>query len=134
VNENKIELMRAEDAYANVLALLLVLKANPTHILRRAELKQGEVTAEPLDFIADFHLKSKRALSSVHYELLVRLVNNGTPEILPTNLKQSLGRQFIKSKMDISGDYRVLYFRAKNNQLYDRDEPQHFPEAVEELQ
>jgi len=30
--------------------------------------------------------------------------------------------------MNYDGDYRVLYYRAKNNQLMDRPEPQHFPE------
>ena len=131
MNDSKVQLARCEDTYSNALALFLALKGG-SYTPRRAELKQGEVTAEPLDYMADIQLKSKRILSPIEYAMLLRLIENETPDVLPTHLEQKLGEQFLKSKLDASGDYRVLYYRAKNARLHDtieQDRPQ-FPEEI----
>jgi hypothetical protein len=136
VSEKKWQnsLMEYEDVFNNVLALYTALKGEVRpHSLRRAELKQGEVVAEPIDFIADVEIKAKRVLSPLEYWNLLAFAEDSSKP-LPKSLQQRLGVMFLRSNLNYDGAYRVLYFRAKNNQLYDRDEPQHFPEAVEELQ
>jgi hypothetical protein len=119
-----------EDVFANVMALYNVLKSeNRPQSLRRAELKQGSVTAEPIDFIADVEIKSKRILNPTQYRLVLKYAVEDRYESVPKVLQQALGKLFLNSGMNYDGDYRVLYFRAKNNQLNDRDEPTHFPEG-----
>ena len=43
----------------------------------------------------------------------------------PSGCKKLSGRSGWRIRI---GDYRVLYFRAKNNHLQDYDQPQQFPE------
>ena len=120
-----------EDTFQNAAALYAVLKAEGTpRSPRRAELKQGEVTAEAIDFLADFELKARRVLNPMQYKLVLRYTVEDRYQSIPKGLQQDLGMIFLKSNMDSSGDYRSLYFRAKNNRLQDRDEPQHFVEEV----
>jgi hypothetical protein len=119
-----------EDVFANVMALYNVLKSeNRPQSLRRAELKQGSVIAEPIDFIADVEIKSKRILNPTQYRLVLKYAVEDRYESVPKVLQQALGKLFLNSGMNYDGDYRVLYFRAKNNQLNDREEPTHFPEG-----
>ena len=126
------ELMEYEDVYSNVLALYTVLKSEGRpQSIRRAELKQGEVTAEAIDFTADVEIKAKRLLTPTQYRLFMKFVAEEKYESVPKALKQSLGLLFLRSNMNYDGAYRVLYWRAKNNQLHDREEPAHFPEEVE---
>lgn len=123
------ELLEYEDVFSNVMALYCVLKnENRPQSIRRAELKQGEVTAEPIDFIADVEVKAKRILTPDQYRRLMSLTSQDRYNEVPPKYKQALGVLFLRSAMNYDGDYRVLYFRAKNNQLNDRDEPQHFVE------
>ena len=123
------ELLGYEDAYSNVMALYCVLKNEGRPLsIRRAELRQGEVTAEAIDFIADVEVKAKRILTVAQYQRFMRLAAQDRYNEVPPKYRQALGVLFLRSAMNYDGDYRVLYFRAKNNQLNDRDEPQHFVE------
>ena len=123
------ELLGYEDVFSNVMALYSVLKnGSRPQSIRRAELKQGEVIAEPIDFISDVEIKTKRLLNSTQYRLLMKFVADDKYDSVPKTIKQQLGLLFLRSDMNYDGAYRVLYFRAKNNQLQDRDEPMHFVE------
>ena len=126
----QVEAVTYRDAFLNVLALYSVLKGTPQQGVRRAELKQGEVIAEAIDFTADVEIKAKRTLTPLYYKVLLQLVAEGTYELFPVDLQCALGQTFLKTSMNYDGDYRVLYYRAKNNLLHDRveAEPQHFPE------
>jgi|ERR1035437_576091 hypothetical protein len=131
--QEKNTLLEAEDVFSNVLALYTVLKAEGRpQSIRRAELKQGEVTAEAIDFTADVEIKAKRILTPTQYRLFMKFAAAEKYESVPRVLKQSLGLLFLRSNLNYDGDYRVLYYRAKNNQLQDRDEPVHFVEEVEQ--
>ena len=123
------ELLGYEDVFSNVMALYSVLKnGGRPQSIRRAELKQGEVIAEPIDFISDVEIKTKRLLNSTQYRLLMKFVADDKYDSVPKTIKQQLGLLFLRSDMNYDGAYRILYFRAKNNQLQDRDEPMHFVE------
>jgi hypothetical protein len=131
--QDKNTLLEAEDVFSNVMALYTVLKSQGRpQSIRRAELKQGVVTAESIDFTADVEIKAKRILTPTQYRLFLRFAAEGKYESVPKMLRQSLGLLFLRSNLNYDGDYRVLYYRAKNNQLQDRDEPTHFPEEVEQ--
>lgn len=116
------------DTFLNVMTLYGVLKTQPSLSIHRAELRQGEVTAEGVDFLADVEIKAKRVLSATQYRLLMKFASEEKLESVPKTIQQQLGLIFIRSKLNYDGDYRVLYFRAKNDRLQDRDEPVHFPE------
>ena len=116
------------DCFLNVSALYSVLKGVPQQGVRRAELKQGEVLAEAIDFLADFEIKAKRVLSPLYYKVLLQLTMDGNYELFPVDLQCALGQEFLRCSMNYDGDYRRLYWQAKNNRLQDREEPQHFPE------
>jgi hypothetical protein len=127
--QEKNELLEFEDTYSNVMALYTVLKSEGRPpAIRRAELKQGEVTAEAIDFICDVEAKAKRLLSPTQYRLFMKFAAEEKYNSVPSTLRQSLGLLFLRSNLNYDGDYRVLYYRAKNNQLHDREEPMHFPE------
>lgn len=123
------ELLEYEDVYSNVFALYTVLKSQGRPLsIRRAELKQGEVVAEAIDFISDVEIKAKRILNQTQYRLLMKFAAEEKYDSAPKIIKQQLGLLFLRSDMNYDGAYRVLYYRAKNNQLQDRDEPVHFVE------
>lgn len=124
----QVEAVTYRDAFLNVLALYSVLKGTPQQGVRRAELKQGVVTAEAIDFTADVEIKAKRILTPLYYKVLLQLSVEGDYGLLPVDLQCTLGQEFLRSSMNYDGDYRVLYYRAKNNLLQDRPEPMHFPE------
>ena len=126
----ELEEMQFRDVFLNVMTLFSILKAQPSQSIRRAELRQGEVTAEAVDFMADVELKSKRVLTPAQYRLLMFSVSNEALENVPKDVQQQLGLMFLRSNLNFDGDYRVLYYKAKNNRLEDRDEPTHFPEEV----
>ena len=126
----QIEAQTFKDIFLNVSALYSVLKGKPQQGVRRAELKQGVVTAEAIDFMADVEIKAKRVLSPIYYKVYLQLAEEGKYEQLPVDFQCALGQTFSENKMNYDGDYRVLYYRAKNNLLQDREEPMHFPEEV----
>lgn len=129
--DERKEAQAFEDVFFNVFALYYALRSeNRPQSVRRAELKQGEVTAEGIDFIADVEIKSKRVLAPEQYRRLMSLVEKDRYNDVPATYRQSLGSLFLRSDMNYDGAYRVLYYRAKNNRLQDRDEPVHFIEEV----
>ena len=130
MSKAEVEEALFREVFQNVLTLYTVLKAQPSQSIRRAELRQGEVTAEAVDFIADVEIKAKRALTPAQYRLLMISVSNEALENVPRDVQQQLGLMFLRSKLNFDGDYRVLYYKAKNNRLQDREEPMHFPEEV----
>jgi hypothetical protein len=92
--------------------------------------QSGEVTAESIDFVSDVEIKAKRTLTPVYYKVFLQLSAENAYELFPVDMQCALGQAFLKSRMNFDGDYRVLYYRAKNNQLQDRPEPQPFPEEA----
>lgn len=124
-NKNDLDL---EDVFQNVSALYCILKQGEPHSMRRAELKQGVCTAEPVDFIADFELRCKRTLNPIQCRLVLNYVTNDRCQSIPKSIQHLLGRLFLETDLSVDGAYRILFYRAKNNQLIDRDEPQHFME------
>jgi hypothetical protein len=117
-----------EDSFLNAAALYCTLKQSGPHCIRRAELKQGSVAAEAIDFIADFEVRCKQ-LAPPPYDIL-SYMGEDLYQRLPKHIQRELGRLFLATNLDCSGHYRVLYYKAKNNQLQDRVEPTHFPEEV----
>jgi hypothetical protein len=124
----QIEAQTFKDVFLNVSALYSILKGTPQQGVRRAELKQGEVIAEAIDFLADVEVKAKRVLSLPYYHLYLTLAREGNYDVFPVDSQCALGETFYRNDLNYDGAYRVLYYRAKNNQLMDRDEPTHFPE------
>lgn len=122
---------QAEQVFTEVLALYSVLKGSPIVKVKRAQMKGGEVAAEPLDFIMDVELKGDRvvAYGSQHDYFLWHLLKTD-PEGLtegryevPAYLREMLGQSFLEHRLGIDGDYRTLYYRAKNNS--DREARKH---------
>ncbi len=128
--QEKNEMITFEDVYSNVMALYCFLQGNPKpQAIRRAKLNQsGEVDAEGIDFLADVEIKAKRVLSPTQYRLFLKFAAEEKPESVPQILRQSLGLMFLRSNLNFDGHYRVLYYRAKNDRLQNREEPMHFPE------
>jgi hypothetical protein len=124
----QVEAAAYRDCFLNVSALYSVLKGTPQQGVRRAELKQGVVVAEAIDFMADVEIKARRILSPPYCFVYLRAMLTGDYGLLPVDLQCALGQEFLRSSMNYDGDYRVLYYRAKNNLLQDRPEPMHFPE------
>jgi hypothetical protein len=118
------------DVFCNVAALYATLKQGEPYVIHRAELRQNVVTAEPVDFLADFELKARRTLNPTQYRLVLKYTNEERYQSIPKEIQQALGKVFLEADMDVSGAYRVLFYKAKNGRLQDRDEPVHFPEEV----
>ena len=127
--KEEVEEITFMDTFLNVMTLYGVLKVQPTQSVHRAELRQGEVTAEAVDFLADVEIKAKRVLTPTQYRLLMKFVEEEKLESVPKIVQQQLGLLFLRSNLNYDGDYRVLYYKAKNNRLQDREEPMHFPEG-----
>lgn len=121
MNDSKLELLRAEECFSNVLALYSTLKASPS-----------KANSDAIDFLADVEIKARRVLPFIIYSVFLRVAESGTYDVLPTQFKQQLGKEFLKRKMNLDGDYRVLYYKAKNQRLYEtlmQDRP-NFPEET----
>jgi hypothetical protein len=132
VSKEQIEAQTFKDCFMNVLALYSALKGAPQRGVRRAELKQGEVIAEPIDFLADTEIKAKRSLGLLYYKVLLQLAAEDAYALFPIDLQCQLGQEFLSHDMNYDGHYRVLYFRAKNNKLHDdiATERPSFPEET----
>jgi hypothetical protein len=128
MSERQIETQLFQDCFLNTVALYSALKAQPSRGVRRAELKQGQVAPEVIDFLADVEIKAKRTLREPYYTVLLQLAAEDKYQEFPIDLQNELGQVFLRNDLGCGGHYRVLYFRAKNNQLQDREEPQQFPE------
>lgn len=115
---------RADRIYHEVMALYLALKDDPNGIrVKRAEMRQGEVKAEPIDFIADVEIKASRYINSlITSKDIVRLMWQSVvkyPDTYPylyVTIREDLGKAFDKGRLGVDGDYKMLFFRAKNNQ------------------
>lgn len=102
---------RGERVYDNVRALYLALKtAQDEHglPLRRAALRSnGEVAAEAIDFICDVELKARRTLTPLEFEMFRAGLD------IPLFCKELLGEVFRKTRLSVGGDYKALFFHAK---------------------
>jgi hypothetical protein len=123
MNDIRLELLRSEEVFANVLALYYSLKSNPS-----LSLKNVDAT----DFLCDVEIKARRTLTPLQYQMFLRMAEDGSYDALPTNFKQELGKVFLKNNLGVGGHYRVLYFKAKNQRLHEsivQDRPS-FPEEI----
>lgn len=83
-------------------------------------MKSGEIQAEPIDFVCDIELKAKIALSNISRgawdEWQKVLDDPDSYELLPEDLRMVLGFTFGTNLLGVDGDYRRLYWRAKQEQ------------------
>lgn len=112
----ELNVSRPEDTFKNVIALYTALVENRQNMrVRQAQLNMnGEVTAEPLDFLLDVESKAQRVLSPRQFTLFYIYSLNSRPELIPADVQLALGTVWYESKLDIDGPYRTLYFRVKN--------------------
>lgn len=129
MSDKKVETQLYQDTFLNTMALFTALKDQPSRGVRRAQLNaHGEVDPEIIDFLSDVEIKAKRTLPPYDYARLMRLVSLDKYQEAPLDLQNELGQVLLRNDLGCGGHYRVLYFRAKNNQLADRVEPMQFPE------
>lgn len=112
----ELQIARPEDTFKNVIALYCALIENRQNMrVRQAVLNMnGEVTAEPLDFLLDVEKKAQRVLTPRQYTLFYVYSLHSTPELIPTDVQLALGTVWYENELDIDGPYRTLYFRVKN--------------------
>ena len=122
MTEQENELSHEDNVYMEVMALYAAIKDTPGSIkVRRAEMRQGEVQAEPIDFIIDVELKAKRALledpdpeyALVEWERV--LADPLQYPFVPVVIREELGTAFEQNRLGVDGDYRMLYFKVKNH-------------------
>lgn len=123
MEDSEKKMSHADRVYHETMALFAALKDNPNGIqVRRAEIRQGEVKAEPIDFIADVQIKASRYINSLgdtkaevrdHWDYVLR--NPDNYDLLWVGIREALGQAFDTGKLGIDGDYKLLYFRVKNN-------------------
>lgn len=131
MSKERVETQTYQDAFLNVMALYSALKAQPVQGVRRAELNQaGEVKPEMVDFMMDVEIKSRRILTPFRYRQLLALALEDKYDQMPIDLQNDLGQLFLRSNLNYDGDYRVLYFQAKNEHLSNAVEREYlsFPE------
>ena len=115
--DRKIARRKLEMIYENTMELYATLKNSPVQQMRRAEFKHGEVAAEAIDFLCDVELKAKKHLSPSEYSLwFVVVIDPEQFHYVSERIKQSLGRIFQQNRLDMTGDYKRLYFKVKNQQ------------------
>jgi DNA phosphorothioation-dependent restriction protein DptG len=106
------------EEFNQVVALYAILKTNSSSLrVKQAVYRQGEVPAEPLDFLFDVEIKTKRAIGQQFYDLFLRAVYNENLEILPEYLREALGKAYLEYRLGVEGVYRKLYFDAKQGQM-----------------
>lgn len=117
-------LSRGDRIFHEVMALYLALKDIPNGIrVKRAEMRQGEVKAEPIDFLADVEIKAARYINNlgitkdaVRHMWQSVLKHPDTYHYLYWTVREDLGKAFDIGRLGVDGDYKMLFFRAKNNQ------------------
>ena len=110
------ELTQARDAYLAAMAAYAIIRTTNLAQVRRAEMRQGEVKAEPIDFACDIETRAKLTLTD-HNELLLWWNVLEEPERypeLPEYMQEMLGIAFDVFDLGIGGPYKQLYFRLKN--------------------
>lgn len=112
----ELEVSRPEETFKNVIALYTALIENrPNMRVKQVEINMnGEVTAEPMDFLFDVEKKAKRVLTPREYTLFSVYSANGVPQLIPAEAQVKLGTVWYENELDIDGPYRSLYFRIKN--------------------
>lgn len=116
MSESDNELQQYEQTYIAALALYDVLRASGMIQVRRAELRQGEVKAEPIDFVADIEMRATNTLSTKEWLLKWWdiLEEPWRYPDLPKEIQRELGKVFFENDLGIEGHYRMLYFKVKN--------------------
>lgn len=106
------------ETFNNVTALYYTLKANSTSLrVKQATCRAGEITAQPLDFIIDVEIKTKRLLGEPIYNVFLRAVYNENLELLPEYTREALGRVFSEYGLGPEGTYAKLFYAVKNEQV-----------------
>jgi hypothetical protein len=100
-----------QHVFESVRALYLVIKETQDERglpLRRAAVRSnGEVAAEPIDFLCDVELKAKRALFPIEFNMFKEGLE------LPIGAKTELGEVFHRCRLGVGGDYKSLYYHVK---------------------
>jgi hypothetical protein len=120
-----------KEGFQNVMALYCILKEPGTLRVKRAELKQGQVKPEPLDFLIDVEIKATRALTDPYSEDMWENVLDDPNSYadLPLPIQHILGEAFLKGHLGPESDYKFLYFKVRNDQVRQK---QFKPETVNE--
>jgi len=108
--------LEPKEAYLAAMAAYAIIRTTNLAQVRRAEMRQGEVKAEPIDFVCDVETRAKLTLTD-HNELLLWWDVLEEPDRypgLPEYMQEELGLAFTLFDLGISGPYRQLYFRLKN--------------------
>ncbi len=115
----------ANRVFLEVMALFAAIKDTPGVLkVRRAEMRQGEVRSEPIDFCIDVELKAKRAIMAqfdpynptrIFNEWFKVLDNPENYLTLPMDIREVIGREFELCGLGVDGAYKLLYWRVKNN-------------------
>lgn len=123
------QVSQADRSYQETMALYAAIKDTPGIMrVRRAEMRQGEVQAEPIDFVIDVELKARRALQQdidPVYAVAEWLRILDAPEqyaTLPVAIREEIGNEFLSCGLGVDGAYRMLYWRVKNRQAFSKEE------------
>jgi hypothetical protein len=106
------------ETFSAVTALYYVLRANPAALrVKQSVYRADEVSAEPLDYVLDVEIKTKRALGEWYYQMFLRAVHDEHTDILPIYMREMLGRLFKEYRLGPDGPYAKLFFDVKNAQV-----------------
>lgn len=89
--------------YDDVMGLYNLLKESNLIKVQRAEFRQGECTALPIDYCADVELKTKRAFNGA----------GGSPSYDSLFYKEHLGKVFLEYNLHKDGAYKELFRRTE---------------------
>ena len=105
---------RYDLVYGQVMALYAALREANEFRVRRAEMRQGEVKAEPIDYCADVDVKAVRALAQAGHSISLwhnTVEDPAQSHRVPVKIREMLGKAFDDGKLGPTGDYRALYAR-----------------------
>lgn len=106
------------ETFTTVTALYMALRGTPGVLrVKRSEYRQDGIEALPLDFVLDIETKTKRTVGQFYYDMFLRAAFNQDVELLPDNMKLTLGRTWKEYGLDVDGAYAKLYFVTKNEQV-----------------
>lgn len=110
------ELQVWEEAFNAALALYAVLRGSHTIRVRRAEMRSGEVVAEPIDFCADLEMRASHAFRTAETRWMWKGVLQDPDSYidLPQYMKQLLGADIERFDLGVGGHYKRLYYRVRN--------------------
>lgn len=122
--KNQLEVWK--ETCTSALALYLALKDSHLIRVKRAEVKQGGVPAEPIDFCADVAMRLASYPAAIVEALLVDPANP-----LLTAASVLVGKKLEDSDLGPTGHYATLYFKIKNQSDRKKDNPQEEPDGIE---